>query len=174
MRFVMSSTGPELPRRTRAILLVPLLMIVAACTSVEFENTADRLPWSPRDVAGASGSVSGTVVWGGRIVAIENLREGTEFQVLALPLDSGNVPDVDASSIGRFIAYYPGYLEPEDYAPGRYVSLAGRLDGRVEGSVGESPILLPYVRTAQVHLWPRDLGEWNNRWSVGVGVGIDL
>jgi outer membrane lipoprotein len=84
------------------------------------------------------------------------------------------VPDVNASSVGRFVAWYPGYLEPEDYAPGRYVSLAGRLDGRVEGSVGETPIVLPYVRTTQVHLWPRDLGQWNSRWSVGVGVGIDL
>ena len=171
MRFVTSSTGPE--ARLWALLL-GVMLLLGGCASVEFEDTADRLPWTPRDVAGASGSVSGTVVWGGRIVAIENLSDGTEFQVLALPLNSGNVPDVDASSVGRFVAWYPGFLEPEDYAPGRYVSLAGRLEGRVEGSVGDTAILLPYVRTAQVHLWPRDLGLWNNRWSVGVGVGIDL
>lgn len=148
--------------------------LLAGCASVKFEGAEQSLGFTPQQVAQATAPVQGTVVWGGRIVAIENLEEGTEFQVLAVPLNGSNVPQLDETSIGRFIAVYPGFLEPEDYAPGRYVTLAGRLDGTVDGTVGESPVRYALVRTAQVHLWPRDISRWNPSWNIGVGVGIDL
>jgi outer membrane lipoprotein len=133
--------------------------LLTACTTVEFEGSGDRIDYSPRQVVEASGPVDGTVVWGGQIVAIENYAAGTEFHVLAVPLRSTNEPRIGERSIGRFIAYYPGFLEPEDYAPGRWVTLAGELDGTVEGAVDEHPMRFPYVRTAQVHLWPRRMGR---------------
>lgn len=162
----------------RACAFVPVLLLAAlllnACASVEFEGEESALELTPQDIANATFPMQGSVVWGGRIVAIENLDEGTELHILAVPLDSGNVPEIEAPSIGRFIALYPGFLEPQDYAPGRFVSLAGQLDGTVEGSVGEAAIRMALVRTSQVHLWPRDISRWSPRWNFGVGVGITL
>jgi outer membrane lipoprotein len=145
--------------------LLPLLL--AACTSVEFEGTESRISATPRQLSVAPGPIDGTVgetvVWGGRIVALVNQAGGTEFQVLAVPLERGNVPHIGEASVGRFIAWYPGFLEPEDYSPGRWVTLAGTLEGRVTGSVDGRPVQFPYVYTGQVHLWPRDMSRWTSR-----------
>lgn len=168
-KFVMSSTS-----RWALLPAIALGALLAGCASVEFEGATQPLGLTPQQVALATAPVQGTVVWGGRIVAIENLEQGTEFQVLAVPLNSNNVPQMDEPSIGRFIAVYAGFLEPEDYAPGRFVTLAGRLDGTVDGTVGEAPVRYALVRTTQVHLWPRDISRWNPAWNVGIGVGIDL
>lgn len=154
-------------------ILIPglLALSLAACTAVEFEGAESRISATPRELSAASGSIDGTiggtVVWGGRIVALENQAGGTEFQVLAVPLKRGNVPRIGEGSVGRFIAWYPGFLEPEDYSPGRWVTLAGTLEGRVAGSVDGRPVRYPYVYTGQIHLWPQDISRWNSRGSTG-------
>lgn len=155
-------------------LVLVLTGLLAGCASVKFEGTETALDVTPRLAAEAGASLQGTVVWGGRIVAIQNLEYGTEFQVLAVPLNGSNVPQVDEVSTGRFIALFDGFLEPQDYAPGRFVTLAGQLDGTVEGSVGDAPVRFALVRTSQVHLWPRDVSRWDPAWNIGVGVGINL
>lgn len=170
--MLMKLSRQLIDHRVSAALL--FLLILAGCTSVKFQGTEQAIQITPRLAAEAGDTLSGTVVWGGRIVAIQNLENGTEFQVLAVPLNGKNVPQTGEVSIGRFIAFYDGFLEPEDYAPGRFVSLAGQLDGTVEGSVGEAPVRFALVRTAQVHLWPRDVSRWNPAWNVGLGVGINL
>jgi outer membrane lipoprotein len=166
MKFVTSLT------RVHSLLLAVLL--ISGCSSVQFEGEESAMELTPQDVANATAPIQGSVVWGGRIVAIENLADGTEFQVLAVPLDGGNVPQIERPSIGRFIVVYPGFLEPQDYAPGRFVTLAGQLDGVVEGSVGEVNLMMPLVRSSQIHLWSQDLSRWNPRWNFGLGVGITL
>jgi len=155
-------------------LLVLAAAVLTGCTSVKFEGADVSVRLTPDQVLAAGGRQGGTVIWGGRILAVDNYADGTELQVLALPLSSGNVPRVKASSQGRFVAYYPGFLEPVDYAPGRYVSLAGELQGLVEGQVGDRPVKFPLVQSSQIHLWPADVNQWNPVWHIGVGVGIRL
>ncbi len=140
-------------RFTALSLLIPLL---AGCTAVRFEGVEGRIQLSPDQVMASGFEQGGTVVWGGRILAVDNFEDGTELQILAFPLSGGNVPNTGKSSEGRFVAYFQGFLEPVDYAAGRYVSLAGELQGVVEGQVGESKVRFPLVQTSRIHLWPKD------------------
>lgn len=177
--FMRSATlGPDRAvrplRATLGWLLLLAGAVLAGCTSVKFEGAAPSVRLTPDQVLAAGGQQGGTVIWGGRILAVDNYADGTELQILALPLTGGNVPRVNASSQGRFVAYYPGFLEPVDYAPGRYVSLAGELQGLVEGQVGDRPVKFPLVQSSQIHLWPADANQWNPVWHIGVGVGIRL
>ena len=148
----------------KGLLARLLLVLIAGCVSVKFEGAESPLELTPEQVIAAGGDPSAKVVWGGRIVAIENLPDGTEIEVLAVPLTGGNVPKLNHGTQGRFVAFYPGFLEPLDYAPGRFVSLAGQLDGLVDGWVGEQPMQFPMVQTSQVHLWPADTSRWNTQW----------
>ncbi len=144
---------------------------LVACTSVEFAGTENRLDLLARDVT--QGDFAGTVVWGGKVLEIANLESGTELLILALPLNSGNVPQIDEPSVGRFVATHSGYLEPEDFAPGRYVTLAGNLAGLTDAWSHEGqPFDLPLVRSSQVHLWPRDPSTWQTRYTIGLAIGI--
>jgi outer membrane lipoprotein len=155
-------------------LACAVALVTSACTSVKFADTENRLEVSPQELTGMDPeSLTGTVVWGGRILETANLATGTELLVLAVPLSGGNVPRVDGQSLGRFIAVHPGYLEPLDFAPGRYVSLAGRLGGISDAWEFEGdPVALPVVDIRQIHLWPRDPASWQTRFSLGVAIDI--
>lgn len=151
-----------------------LVVVLGACSSVRFEGTESRLRIDPGDLMNSAEVLpTGTVVWGGRIIETVNFDDSTEMLVLALPLNTGNVPRIEQNSVGRFVVRVPGYLEPLDYAPGRYVSLAGSLAGwtgawRSDGVAVE----LPLVHSGQVHLWPRDQSTWYQRLNIGVFLSV--
>ncbi|WP_191621278.1 Slp family lipoprotein [Marinihelvus fidelis] len=149
-------------------------MTLSACTTVQFDGTEDRLQVYPTDVGKNGVPTQGVVVWGGQVMALTNSEEGTILQILAVPIDSGNVPQPDSRSVGRFIAFYPGFLEPRDYGEGRWVTLAGDLDGLADAQVGEYVMSVPYVKVRQIHLWPPNPYNWSPNWNVGVGVGVTL
>lgn len=155
----------------RWLVLTAVLGLLAACTSVEFEGAEQALDIYPRDVD-ELGVESGTVIWGGRIVATTNLENSTELQVLAYPLTGGHAPKPEQRSVGRFVVSVPEFLEPLEFAPGRFVSLAGQLQGMTLVSEGEYDRSVPLVQSTQVHLWPRNPSDWQSRVSFGVGVGI--
>jgi outer membrane lipoprotein len=151
-----------------------IMVSLAACTSIRFEGTEDRLQVLPRDLMSDGVPVPrGTVIWGGRILEIVNFEEVTEILVLAYPLTTGNVPRVDEESVGRFVIRFEGYLEPLDFTPGRYLSMAGQLQGKSDEWAYEgTSVELPLVRSKQVHLWPRDQASWRTRINFGLSVFI--
>lgn len=158
----------------RVGLLLVAAFALAACTRIQFHGVQDRLDITPQQAPSLGPAALGrTVIWGGRIVAVRNLAQGTELLVLGLPLSSGHVPRVERESVGRFVVAYPAFLEPLDYAPGRYVSLAGRIESLDDADwTGEAPPGLARLSSGQVHLWPRDPARWQPRISIGVGVGF--
>jgi outer membrane lipoprotein len=98
--------------------------------------------------------VGETVVWGGTIAAVTNLAEGTRLEIVSRPLGRNQRPlDVDRSD-GRFIAFFPAFLDPQVHAPMREVTVRGRVVGVSEGSVGEFAYTFPRVGVESLHLWP--------------------
>ena len=158
-------------RQTVGIALLSLVSVLAGCVSVEFEGSEQAVAVDPRD-ADELARDGDLVVWGGQIAAIFNAEDETELQVIGYPLNSGNVPDIDTQSTGRFIVVHSGYLEPNDFAPGRWVSLAGRLDGTSLIEQGEYSRSVPLVRSDQIHLWSRYPSNWYDNVNLGVGVSV--
>ena len=111
--------------------------------------------------------------WGGVIVAIRNLPQRTQLEVLSYPLDRTGEPDQSATPQGRFLLIQPGYLEPVDYAAGRLITTVGAVDRIEHGQVGEADYTYPVVDAAQLHLWPKETPYYPQRDSnVHFGIGV--
>jgi outer membrane lipoprotein len=125
-----------------------------ACSSQPVIPAADRTI-TPQQAAATQTSPSDTLLqWGGVIMETRNLRETTEIQILAYPLDEAGHPDIETNSIGRFIAQLPGYLEPVEYAAGRQVTATGKFSGVRQGKVAASDYPFPLLRCDELALWP--------------------
>ncbi len=156
------------------ILSMILILLTAGCANVKFD-TGDRqiAKISPAQALHEARD-NGAVIWGGRIIAVRNLQNTTEIEVLSYPLSNGHQPKIKHASGIRFLAIYPGYLEPTNYAPGRYISLFGELQGETGLMAGDYELLAPVMQVEQLHLWDANPDRWQNRVNFGVGIGISL
>ncbi|MES9993772.1 MAG: Slp family lipoprotein [Candidatus Thiodiazotropha sp.] len=139
---------------SRWSLIIVALSLLQACSSQPVVPAADRTI-TPEQAASSQSAGSETLLqWGGLIVESHNLRQATEVQILAYPLDEVGRPQTDKTSIGRFIARLPGYLELEEYAVGRKVTATGRFSEVREGMVAKSSYPLPILNCDDLTLWP--------------------
>lgn len=168
---------------SRILLLSALVAVVGGCSTGA--QRADSGP-TPAQVV-ASGETDTAVHWGGQIVAVTNLRDRTQIEVLALPLDGSGRPQTDEPAEGRFVVERSGFLEPQEYAVNRLLEVRGQLNGFVRGKVGEAVYRYPVVLGDQLVLWPESsppaaasgsprinfgVGVSNHGGGVGLGVGF--
>jgi outer membrane lipoprotein len=171
----------------RYFFLPILLLLLASCASAPTFDTAgvDR-SLTPQRVRTSPQSTTGkNVQWGGTIVRTTNLKDSTQIEVLAFPLDSDGRQRVDTTAQGRFILERAGYLEPADYAAGRQVTAVGTVTGTLADKVGEADYTYPMISARQLYLWSPErsyggsssffgigVGSGGGSWGSGVGVGI--
>jgi outer membrane lipoprotein len=161
--------------RSRFVLLLFAVTLMAGCASTPgFETRGVDTSLSPRHSITQMSTVQGKqVLWGGMIVASTNLKDMTQLEILAYPLDSSQRPAVEEQSMGRFLAMYPGYLETADYTQGRLITIKGTLSGTQLGKIGESEYTYPVVNIQQKYLWPKGSGVVSQpRIHFGIGVMI--
>lgn len=156
----------------RGLALAALALLGGCTTTPPIDAANVRLDWTPIDAAQAPRSAGQDVLWGGMIVEVQNLRDASEIEVLAYPLDSRQRPMLKQPTMGRFIAVLPGYVERFDYPEGRFVTLRGTVSGTREAMIDERPYLYPVVAAQAVHLWPENFQNSGPRFSIGVGVGV--
>jgi outer membrane lipoprotein len=94
------------------------------------------------------------VRWGGSILAVRNLPDSTEIEVLSRPLDRDGEPRADADGTGRFIARIAGFIDPAEYAEDRLLTVVGLIDGVETRDVGEYPYRYPVIAVSSRYLWP--------------------
>lgn len=154
-------------------LMVFLALTLAACASgprydtskVDATLTAAQVAANPTTHSGAG------VVWGGVIIITRNQPDFSEMEILSYPLTSSQRPDISRSEQGRFILRHAGYLEGVDYAPGRSITISGRIEKVMAGKVGEAPYTFPVVQGDNVYLWPVEgTAPSEPRFHFGVGV----
>ena len=153
-----------------ALPLIALLLVTACATGPRFETTGVATDLTPRGAALRFDEVRAErVLWGGIIVDSTHPRQGTRLEVLAFPLENQS-PQTQQAPLGRFLVIEPGYLETADYAPGRRVTVVGRLGELRQGRIGEAEYTYPVVRADDIHLWPRETAAAEPRVHFGFGV----
>jgi outer membrane lipoprotein len=162
---------------TRYAVLIPaigllLAVIASGCASgPRFDTRTYSVSPTPAEAAVDAALWQGNrVLWGGMILNSANHEDGTEIEVLAYPLASGQRPDVERTPIGRFIVLKDEYLETVDYAEGRLVTVAGPFTTTRVGRVGDARFVYPQVEADEIHLWSRTSTRRDPQFSIGIGV----
>jgi outer membrane lipoprotein len=157
-----------------AILALTVAALAAGCAAKHFDLTGVDRELTPKDALADIGAArERTVQWGGTVIAAVNLKDRTQIEVLAYPLDRSGRPVVQDPPYGRVLLYRDGYLETADYSAGREVTAVGPVTGLTEGKVGEAPMTYAVMQAAQIHLWPKRVpGRDEPRFHFGIGVGI--
>jgi outer membrane lipoprotein len=157
----------------KGLLAIGLLLLTACATTPPLDSSGIDTALTPaqagNDPAGLKGS---RVLWGGMIIAAENLETQTQIEILAYPLDTKQRPDTSAQPYGRFLARRDGYLETADLDNGRLITLTGRLEGTTQAMIGESRYTYPVVQVSEYHLWRR--GDEASGSQVHFGLGVIL
>lgn len=146
----------QLPALTGGVALLAL----AGCASKVPESirvapvsqpSIEQAQQSPQRYAGAA------VRWGGELVEVRNSSKSTELEILGRKLDNDGEPRPSSKAQGRFLARAGEFIDPADYQNGQLVTVAGTLNGMVEGKVGEYDYQYPVVDVVQTYRWPDPL-----------------
>ena len=159
----------------KPVLTVLFSMLLSACAgSPDYANYGAVGALTPQRVSARPQlGVGKQVLWGGIIMKTVNLKDSTQIEVLAFPLDSRERPKPDQPPLGRFIFEKRGYLEPASYASQRQITVRGTVTGTLPGRVGESDYNYPLVTPHQHTLWPEYRGGTGGNIRFGIGVGTD-
>ncbi len=160
-------------RHGRHSLLLTCLAL-AACATPAFKNVGNPVAIVPSDVQQSADRYAGSeVIWGGRIIGVENRELTTEVEVIGYPLDRDQQPMPDAPTVGRFIIVLPGFVEPLDYPAGRHLSAHGIVSGTRLGHVDEHEYLYPLLRAQEINVWPWGF-MFDKKPRVGIGIGVSV
>ncbi len=157
------------------IPILAALFLTACATSPVYPPDWADSTLTPHQVATAPENAGNArVIWGGRIIGVDNKADHTEVEVLAYPLDKNQIPQQNDVGSGRFIALLPGYVEPLDYPVNGWVTMQGHIKGVRSDRVGQAPYVFPLLAVRAAHVWTReDMQRRSNvHFNVGVGVGI--
>ncbi len=129
-------------------------MALGGCAAVP-ENISTPVPGPDvREVRANPDAHTGkTVRWGGTISGIENLENRTVITVVARRITSKGEPRDDQASIGRFLAEVDRFLEPEEYKPGRRITVLGRVAGIRPSTIDRYIYEYPVVRVENLYIW---------------------
>ncbi len=117
------------------------------------------------------------VAWGGEVLRAKAMKDGTQLEVLQLPLDDEQGPVTDRmESKGRFLALQKEFLDPATMTDGTRVTIVGEITGASVGKMDEADYRFPTVEVKHLHRWDPRLvdgsrapGPW---WGLFGGVGF--
>src|SRR2546429_77828 len=97
------------------------------------------------------------VVPGGKVLSARRLKDGTQIEVLQLPLDKADAPIMTLpQSKGRFLAYQEGFLDPATLPAGTAVSMIAEVTGAKTLPLDEAEYTYPTLRIRALKLWPEE------------------
>jgi outer membrane lipoprotein len=140
------------------------------------ESLVDRTV-SFHDVLASPESYKGRVlVLGGEVLNAKRLRDGTQIELLQLPLEDGERPSHDRQqSQGRFLAIQPEFLDPATMTQGTRVTIVGEVSGAKTDHLDDVEYRYPSLIVKHLHVWRvQPYGQRQPGFSIGGfgGMGI--
>lgn len=128
-----------------------LVLLASGCATVPDPLAGEFAAITPEQ--SSDQHVGQRVRWGGHIIDTRPGREQTCIEILARELDQSARPHAQGSDRGRFLACRDGFKDPAVFDSGRDITVTGRLDGFVEGRIGEYRYVYPRVAAETLFLW---------------------
>lgn len=123
-------------------------------TQVDQTLTFSQLKESPPSYKGR------VVLLGGEVLNAKRLKEGTRIEVLQLPLDAYQAPQMDRTlSQGRFLAFQKDFLDPAIVPPGTMVTIVGEVTGATTLPLDETEYSYPTLEIKHQRVWPKSVGS---------------
>jgi len=94
-----------------------------------------------------------SVLLGGVIVETTAQKNGTLLEIYQTKIDRFGHPFNVDLSLGRFLAFYDGFLDGAIYRPGRKVTLVGRVEGQRSKPLGKVDYSYPYLLIREIYLF---------------------
>ncbi|MDP2156233.1 MAG: Slp family lipoprotein [Nitrospirota bacterium] len=137
------------------ILFCLFLTMLSSCAHVispeNRENALSTIPLSEVR-AHADQYTEKTFIFGGLIADTFNSKDGSEIEIVQMPLDEwGYVIRRDRSD-GRFIVTAQNHLDPLIFSKGREVTISGVLVGIRTEKLGKKDYDYPLFRAKEIHL----------------------
>lgn len=164
-------------------LAVAMLALMAGCASAlvipePLEQQVDKAVTFSEVLESPDSYRGKVVVWGGEVLKAKGLQDGTQLEVLQLPLDADEAPIADRmQSKGRFFARQKELLDPATITDGTRVTIVGEITGASVGKMDEADYRYPTLEVKHLHRWeprrtdePRAAGPWYGIFG-GVGFG---
>ena len=144
----------HVPKRLTIVLISA---IVVGCSS-QIPLAIKQAPENNPDVqfvrTNPDCCVGQNVRWGGDILSVENRPDTTRITVLSKPLRKSGEPKQIDTSAGRFVAEFPGFLDPELYPSERRLTVVGKYTGVEKVKIGEYLYVQPVLDATHHYVWP--------------------
>lgn len=139
----------------KPVALLAITLLLGGCASLpEGLRTAPEQKLLPFAAVTTTAPEGQSVRWGGEVVRVSNLNEGSMIEVVQFSLNASGRPLRTDQSGGRFRIRVPGFIDPAIYTPGRLVTAVGQFQALEQDQVGEQPYTFPVLEARHVHLWP--------------------
>lgn len=157
--------------------------LIAACSSTRvipeaLEPLVERAVKFHEVVAAPDSYQGKIVVFGGEVLKAKRLKEGTQIELLQLPLDRGERPILDRQqSQGRFLAIQQEFLDPATIVEGTRITVVGELSKSKVEHLDDVEYRYPVLIVKHLHVWParsNDDARPRPRFSIGVGGGTGM
>jgi outer membrane lipoprotein len=116
------------------------------------------------------------VVVGGEVLKAKGLREGTQLEVLQLPLGAHQRPaDERTRSQGRFLALHAESVDPAKFTDGTPITIVGEVTGSATKRLDETEYRYPTLDVKHLHVWTKRIDNQaasRPTWGVFGGVGM--
>lgn len=128
-------------------------LVLGGCATIPKPLAGNFSAVTPSAAQHGTAAEGAQVRWGGQIIRTEPAADHTCFYILARPLDGNARPQEGGDADGRFVACHSGFYDPEVFTKGREVTITGRLDGTLDGKVGQYDYTYPRVAASVIYLW---------------------
>jgi outer membrane lipoprotein len=93
------------------------------------------------------------VVLGGEVLKAKRLKDGTQMEILQLPLDDGQPVPERGDSQGRFLAIQREFLDPATIGDQTYVTIVGEVMGATTQRLDETEYRYPTLEVKHLKVW---------------------